>query len=137
MAKSGYEAPIACVHTSRYPNEPVEIIGNRKGLERLINVLIEAVDQSRAEGFIQSSDGHEAPVSATCLEGVRRPEEWRRAGSPLWDIDDPFIARIVELTEENERLRGLIALLRRDRKRLSQVDDPAEPGAAGDRIAQG
>jgi hypothetical protein len=107
------ECPIAHIYAPRFPHEPIDIIGNRAGLERLICVLIDAVGESRAKGPVFTSDGHDSEVRVVCLEGERRPEEWRRAGSPRWDVDDPLIARIVDLTEENSRLRRLIAELRR------------------------
>ena len=129
MGKSYPASPIAHLHPSRYPHEPVEIIGNRKGLERLINTLIEAVNQSHAQGVIESGDGYASQVSVTCLEGRRRSEEWRRSGSPYWDVDDPFVARIVDLTEENDRLRDVIALLRRERKPGVGAENPADGGA--------
>jgi hypothetical protein len=116
------EDPIAHIHAPRFPHEPIEIIGNRPGLERLVCILIDAVGESRATGPVFTSDGFDSEVRAICLEGKRRPEEWRRAGSPHWDIDDPRIARIVDLTEENRRLRQVIADLRRERKSIGKVD---------------
>ena len=47
---------------------------------------------------------------------------WRRSGSPYWDIDDPLIARVLDLTEENSRLRQVVASLRRERKAIGEVD---------------
>lgn len=129
------QPPIAHLHAPRYPQETVEIIGNRKGLERLINTLIAAVDQGDAQGVIRSAEGHDASVRATCLEGWRRSEDWRRSGSPRWDIDDPFVARIVDLTEENDRLRELIAVLRGERKAVRSVDDRKDGGVAHTRRA--
>jgi hypothetical protein len=122
MPAKRQEDPIAHIYAPRFPHEPIDIIGNRAGLERLICILIDAVGESRARGPILTSDGLEFEVRAVCLEGQRRPEEWRRAGSPHWDIDDPRIARIVDLTEENARLRQLIAQLRRDRKSITKAD---------------
>jgi hypothetical protein len=116
------EDPIAHIYAPRFPHEPIDIIGNRAGLERLICILIDAVGESRAKGPVYTSDGLDSEVRAVCLEGKRRPEEWRRAGSPHWDIDDPRIARIVELTDENHRLRQLIAQLRRERKSITKAD---------------
>jgi hypothetical protein len=104
--------PIVNIHASRYPNEAIEIIGNKAGLERLINVLIDAVSTTRANAVVCTHDGFAAEVRGTCLEGRRRPEEWRRSGSPRWDVDDPMVARILELTEENDRLRRLVGALR-------------------------
>ena len=75
-------------------------------------------------------------VRITCLEGDRRPEEWRRSGSPHWDIDDPMIARVLDLTEENSRLRHVVASLRRERKSIRGVDysggeGPPQGGSRG------
>jgi len=122
------QPPIAHLHAPRYPHETVEIIGNRKGLERLINTLIAAVDQGHAEGVVWSADGHDAYVRATCLQGRRRNEEWNRSGSPLWDVDDPLVAQIVGLTEENDRLRQVIALMRQERKAVATVGDRDDCG---------
>ena len=116
------EFPIAHIHAPRFPHEPIDIIGNKPGLARLINVLIDAVGQGRANGPIFTSDGADSEVRATCLQGQRRSEEWRRAGSSHWDIDDPLIARILDLTEENGRLRRVISGLRRERKPITKVD---------------
>lgn len=110
------EFPIVNIHASRFPHDPIEFIGNRAGLERLINVLIDAVGTTQANALICEHDGIEVEVRATCLEGRRRAEEWKRAGSPRWDVDDPLVARIMELTEENERLRRLVSALRQLRK---------------------
>jgi hypothetical protein len=130
--------PIAHIYASRYPHEPIDIIGNRQGLERLICILIDAVGESRAKGPVFTSDGFDSEVRAICLEGQRRPEEWRRAGSPRWDVDNPLIARIVEITEENRRLRRVIAELRRERKSLTKADQlgPTEATDVGE-LSQG
>jgi hypothetical protein len=134
MPPSPPEYPITHVYAPRFPHEPLEIIGNEPGLERLINVLIEAIGQRRAKGVISSSDRVDSEVRAICLQGRRRPEEWRRAGSPLWDVDNPLIARIVELTDENERLRRVVTALRYLRKSIQTVDhlDPREANEFGD-----
>jgi hypothetical protein len=116
------EDPIANIYAPRFPHEPIDIMGNQPGLERLINVLIDAVGQGRAKGAVSTSDGHFSEVRAACLQGRRRPEEWRRAGSPRWDVNDPLIARIMELTEENESLRRLVTSLRHERKSIQTVD---------------
>jgi hypothetical protein len=116
------ESPITHIYAPRFPHEPIEIIGNRPGLERLICILIDAVGERRAKGPVCTSDGCDSEVRAICLDGPRRPEEWRRAGSPRWDVDDPLIAQIVDLTEENSRLRRVIADLRRERKSVTKVD---------------
>jgi hypothetical protein len=116
------QSPIAHVFAPRFPHEPVDFIGNRPGLERLICILIDAVGENWAKGSVVTSDGQECEVRAVCLEGKRRPEEWRRAGSPRWDLDDPLIARIVDLTEENGRLRRVIAELKGERKSIRKID---------------
>jgi hypothetical protein len=116
------EFTIAHIHAPRFPHEPIDIIGNKPGLGRLINVLIDAVGEGRAGGTISTSDGFDSEVRATCLQGERRPEEWRRAGSPCWEVDDPLIARILDLTEENGRLRRVISALRHERKSLLEFD---------------
>jgi hypothetical protein len=132
MPPSPPEYPITHIYAPRFPHEPLEIIGNRPGLERLINVLIEAIGQRRAKGVISTSDRLDSEVRAVCLQGRRRPEEWRRAGSPLWEVDDPLIARILELTEENERLRRVVTALRYSCKSIQKIDqldgDQAEVG---------
>jgi hypothetical protein len=124
MPPSPPEPPIAHIHEPRFPHEPIDIIGNGPGLGRLINVLIDAVGEGQARGPIFASDGSCSEVRAICLRGERRPEEWRRAGSPRWDVDDPLIARILDLTEENGRLRLVISGLRRERKSITKVDCP-------------
>jgi hypothetical protein len=116
------EDPIVNIYAPRFAHEPIDVIGNQRGLERLINVLIDAIGEKRAKGLVATSDGHHSEVRATCLQGRRRPEEWRRAGSPRWDVSDPLIARIMELTEENERLRKVISALRHLRKSVQKVD---------------
>ena len=123
MSTNHVDASIAHIHAPRFPEDMLEIIGNRRGLERLINALIEAVDQGRGEAFVRTADGYDSAVQVTCLDGSRRAEEWQRSGSPYWDIDDPFVARILDLTAENTRLRQLIASLRRERKSLLTVED--------------
>jgi hypothetical protein len=110
------DRPIVQIFSSRFPHDPIEIIGNRLGLDRMINTMIDAVTLGRGTGEIYSSDGYDSEILVACLRGKRRAEEWRRAGSPQWDIDDPLIARIVDLTQENERLRKIISMLRCERK---------------------
>jgi hypothetical protein len=129
MPPSPPEYPITHIYAPRFPHELVEIIGNQPGLERLIRVLTDAVGEGRANGRISSSDHVESEVRATCLRGRRRPEEWRRAGSPLWEEDDPLVARILELTRENHQLRRKLRALRGLRQ-LSQDFDL--PGGDGD-----
>jgi len=116
------DMPIAHVHAPRFPHDPVEVIGNERGLERMINALIDAVDLGTGEGEVSTSEGETFAVHVLRLDGNRRPEEWRRSGSPYWDIDDPLIARVLDLTEENSRLRQVVASLRRERKAIGEVD---------------
>ena len=68
-------------------------------------------------------------MRVTRLDGDRRAEEWLRSGSPCWDIDDPMIARVLELMEENARLRQVVASLRRERKSLRGIDRSGGDGA--------
>ncbi len=117
------------VHAPRFPQDPVEFLGNRRGLERLINALIDAVDLGRAAGEVCTSEGETFAVRVTRLDGDRRPEEWRRSGSPCWDIDDPMITRVLELMEENARLRQVVASLRRERKSIGGIDRSGGDGA--------
>ncbi len=124
MREPSSELPIAHLYAPRFPHESVEIIGNRRGLEHLINVLIDAVSLGNGRGEIRTSDGFDSEVRVTCLEGKRRREEWARSGAPRWDIDDPLLARIWDLTVENDRLRQVVLSLRRDRKSSRLVDDP-------------
>ncbi len=116
MLPSPPEYPITHIYDPRFPHEPIDIIGNKPGLERLINVLIDAVGAGQAKGTVFTSDRFGSEVRVTCLQGRRRPEEWWRAGSPRWDVDDPLIARILELTEENDQLRQKLRALRDCRK---------------------
>jgi hypothetical protein len=129
MLEPTSKQPIAHLHSSRFPHDRIEIIGNRRGLECLINVLIDAVSLGDGRGEIQSCDGYDSEVHVTRLEGKRRPEEWMRSGSHYWDIDDPLVARIWDLTEENRRLRQVVQSLRRDRKSIRLIDDPGGSGA--------
>lgn len=100
------------VHGARYPQDAVEIFGTTAGLERLINALIDAVNVGRGRCEFVVRDGFEAEARVACLDGPRREEDWRRSGSPYLDVDDPIVARVVELTEENSRLRTVNRLLR-------------------------
>lgn len=100
------------VHGARYPQDAVEIFGTTAGLERLINALIDAVNVGRGRCEFVVRDGFEAEAQVACLDGPRREEDWRRSGSPYLDVDDPIVARVVELTEENSRLRTVNLLLR-------------------------
>jgi hypothetical protein len=132
MSEMSYEEPRAHIYAPRFPHDAIEIIGNRRGLERMINALIDAITLDRGSGFIQSSDGQTSELRITRLEGNRRPEEWRRSGSPYWDIDDPLVARILDLTEENTRLRKVIATLRCERNTVVNVDYSGESAATGE-----
>jgi hypothetical protein len=122
MPANRSELPVAHIHAPRFPHDPIEIVGNKPGLERLINVLIDAIGSREAKDTIYSCDRKGAEVRATCLQGRRRPEEWARAGSPHWDVDDPLVARIMELTEENGRLRRVVTMLRHLSKSIKPVD---------------
>jgi hypothetical protein len=122
MSEMSHDEPRAHVYAPRFPHDPIEIIGNRRGLERLINALIDAITLDRGTGFVQSCEGQTSELRVTRLEGKRRPEEWRQSGSPYWDVDDPLMARILDLTEENTRLRKIITTLRCERKSVVNVD---------------
>ena len=112
MSDHRHDPPILHVHGQRFPSDPVEIFGSTTGLERLISALIDAVNVGHGRvGFIVR-DGFEAELRASCLDGPRREEDWRRSGSPYIDVEDPLVARIMELTEENARLRQAISLLK-------------------------
>ena len=132
MPKLRPEPPIIHIYAPRYPEDLVEIIGNDKGLKRLIAVMIAAVNAGRGDSRVCTSDGHESAVSVTCLPGSRRPEEWSRSGSPCWDVDDPLVARILDLTEENHFLRQAIATLRHERKSIMDVEGLAGTGTVDD-----
>jgi hypothetical protein len=118
-----HEPPILHVHGQRFPHDVVEVFGTTPGLERLINALIEAVNHGRGRCQFMVRDGFEAEAQVACLNGPRRPEDWRRSGSPYLDVDDPLVARIIDLTEENARLRLALQTLRKAR--------PAGLGADG------
>jgi hypothetical protein len=122
MPSNRPELPIAHIHAPRYPHEAIEIIGNRPGVERLINILIDSLNGKPAKGPVFTSDGFDCEVRAVCLQGQRRAEEWKRGGSPHWDVEDPLVARILDLTEENGRLLKAISGLRRVCKSITQVD---------------
>jgi hypothetical protein len=114
--------PIVHIYAPRYPHDAVEIFGNKCGLENVINAIIDAISVGAGEGRICSSDGSHSELRTACLEVRRRPEEWTRSGSPYWDIDDPYVARIVQLTEENGRLRRALAALRLEREPIVNAD---------------
>jgi len=113
------------IHGQRYPNDAVEIFGSTAGLERLINALIDAVNVGRGRCDFIVRDGHEAEARVACLDGPRREEDWRRSGSPYLGVDDPLVARIIELTEEVGRLRRSVALLRGARPAGARTDTAA------------
>lgn len=100
------------VHGARFPHDAVEVFGTTAGLERLINALIEAVNVGRGRCEFLARDGFEAEARVACLDGPRRGEDWRRSGSPYLDVDDPVVARVIELTEEVSRLRNTVRVLR-------------------------
>lgn len=124
-----YVSPaILHVHGQRFPNDPVEIFGSTAGLERLINALIDAVNVGRGRCDFLVRDGFEAEARVACLDGPRRDDDWRRSGSPYLDVDDPLIARIIELTEEVGRLRRAVALLRGGKAARLKADPAAPEG---------
>ena len=64
---------IAHVHAPRFPQDPVEFLGNRRGLERLINALIDAVDlgQRRGRGVYERGGGaRPAHIKLTVMTGL-------------------------------------------------------------------
>jgi hypothetical protein len=107
-----FEPAILHVHAQRFPHDAVEIFGTTAGLERLINALIDAVNVGHGRADFMVSDGFEGEVRVACLDGQRRREEWRRSGSPYLDVEDPLVARIIELTDDNARLRQTLNTLR-------------------------
>ena len=107
-----YDPPVLHVHGQRFPSDAVEIYGTTTGLERLISALIDGVNLGHGKCNFVVRDGFDANLRVACLDGPRREEDWRRSGSPYFDIEDPLVARIMELTEENARLRQSIALLK-------------------------
>jgi hypothetical protein len=137
MSETSHQEPRAQIYAPRFPHDPIEIIGNRRGLERMINALIDAITLDHGTGFIQSSEGQTSELRVTRLEGNRRPEEWRRSGSPYWDIEDPLVARILDLTEENTRLRKVIMSLRCERKSVVNVDYASKPSSSEDVLPEG
>ncbi|GAC1475966.1 MAG: hypothetical protein NVSMB9_29520 [Isosphaeraceae bacterium] len=128
VSDSRSEPPILHVHGSRFPHDPVEIFGTTPALQRLINALIDAVHEGQGRCEFHGRDGYESEVRANCLDGPRREEDWRRSGSPYLDVDDPVVARIIDLTDENERLRQTINLLRVNRPAIVPVDMRESPG---------
>ena len=116
MSDTPFEPAILHVHGPRFPHDAVEVFGNTAGLERLINALIDAVHIGRGRCEFMVRDGFESEARVACLEGQRRDEEWKRSGSPYLDVEDPLVARIVELTEEVSRLRQTVRMLRGEPK---------------------
>ena len=100
------------IHGQRFPHDPIEIFGTSPGMERLINALIEALNTGRGRSRFLVRDGFDAEVHAVRLDGPRREEEWRRSGSPYLDLEDPLVARIIQLSEEVARLREIIRHLK-------------------------
>lgn len=115
MSEPRNDPPVLHVYGQRFPHDPVEIFGTRAGLERLINALIEAVNVGRGRCEFGVRDGYEAEARIACLDGRRRDEDWRRSGSPYYDIDDPLVARLIELTDEVSHLRKAVQTLRTPR----------------------
>jgi hypothetical protein len=116
------EPAILHIHSQRYPHDTVEIFGTSAGLERLVNALIDALNVGRGSCEFVVSDGFEADAQIACLDGRRRGEEWRRSGSPYLDIEDPLVARIIELSDDNARLRQTLNTLRSARPPGLNVD---------------
>ena len=115
MSEPSIQPPVLHVHGQRFPHDPIEIFGTTVALERLINALIEGVTTGQGRCEFMVRDGHESQVRVACLNGHRRGEEWRRSGSPYLDVDDPLVARIIELTDEVSRLRQTVQMLRTPR----------------------
>lgn len=124
MSKHRSEPPVMHVHGQRFPHDSVEIFGTTPALERLINALIEAVNHGRGRCSFVVSDGYDAEARVACLDGDRRAEEWRRSGSPYLDVDDPLVARIIELTDEVNRLRLTVQMLHSPRPAGSPGGNP-------------
>ena len=130
MSKKHSEPATINIFAPRFPGDLIEIIGNRGGLERLIDTLIGAVNEGRDRAEVCTSDGFSSELKVTYLQGPRRPEEWRQSGSPHWDIDDPVVARILDLTEENRHLRQTILALRGARQAIETVDYRGDAGTS-------
>jgi hypothetical protein len=110
-----FEPPVLHIHAQRFPHDTVEVFGSTRGLEQLINALIEAVNSGRGRGEFMVSDGTEGELRVVCLDGVRRPEEWKRSGSPYLFVEDPLVARIILLSEEVERLKQTVRQMAAER----------------------
>lgn len=111
------ESPVVHVYGPRFPNEAIEVFGNKRGLERVINALIDAINVGVGGGEVFANDGARSPLRAACITMHGRSEDWTRSGSPYWDLSDPYVAQIVRLAEENDRLKQTIATLERERER--------------------
>lgn len=105
--------PVLHVYGQRFPLDPVEVFGTTTGLERLINALIDAVDTGQGRCEFLPGDGLGTEARVARLDGRRRDADWRRSGSPYLEVDDPLVARIIDLTEENTRLRQAVRVLSR------------------------
>ncbi len=112
MSAHRSDSPTLQIHGQRFPSDPVEIFGTTSGLERLISALIDAANVGHGRCEFVVRDGFEAEVHAACLDGPRREEDWRRSGSPYFEVSDPLVASILYLTEENARLRQAVSLLK-------------------------
>ena len=130
MSRHRSEPPILHIHGARFPHDPVEVFGTTPGLERLINALIDAVNSGRGRCDFLVRDGFDSEARVVCLDGPRREEDWKRSGSPYLDVDDPLVARILDLTEENARLRQTINLMRSGRVG-SPIVDPRTAETSG------
>ena len=127
MPDPRFDPAVLHVHGQRYPHDALEVFGTTAGLERLINALIEAVNTGRGRCEFVVRDGFDAEARVACLDGVRRDEDWRRSGSPYLDVDDPMVLRIIELTEENARLRQTVRQLRGGGTVIVARPDPLDP----------
>ena len=130
MSQHRVESPILHIHGARFPHDPVEVFGTTPGLERLINALIDAVNAGRGRCDFLVRDGFDSEARVVRLDGPRREDDWKRSGSPYLDVDDPLVARILDLTEENARLRQTLSVLRSARVG-GAVGDPRAAGTSG------
>lgn len=130
MTNPRSEPPVLQLHGPRFPSDLIEVFGTTTALERLINALIDAVNVGPSRCVLLDADGSEFEVQVARLDGARRDEDWRRSGSPYFDVDDPVVARILDLTEENARLRQTIRVLKGGRKAGVVADFLGVPGAS-------
>ena len=112
LPKPRQEPAILHIHGQRIPQDLIEIYGTSKGIRQLLKALIESMSNRRAKTSIVVGDGYEAEIRVACLNGARRDEEWKRSGSPNLDLDDPLVARIIQLTEEVARLKENVKQLK-------------------------